>query len=321
MQAPPAAASDPPDIGATSPVGRTERLRESAKVVVAEPRPPRVERRHERVRVLELLQDPLRPDAAGEVVCERPAHALEDGRPQQQLAHLGRLALEHLSHEVAGDSPLAAGELGDEALGVGRPCERDRGEPQAGGPALGPLVQQRHAGVRELDAGGAEELARLLHGEAQIVGPQLGQLAGQAEPVKAELWLLAGRERDVELRRRSLDQPLERRERVVRAELVQVVDHEQRRGVQQREVAEQPLERRVAVHGRCRLDALDQVVGTRERIVHGEPEPLAVALVALDRDPRDAVRRPGRLDPRAQQHGLAAPGRRADEDDAACLGR
>ena len=57
--------------------------------------------------------------------------------------HLRRLALQHLRHQVAGHRALAAGELPHEALRVGMPGERDRRQPQAGGPSLGALVQQR----------------------------------------------------------------------------------------------------------------------------------------------------------------------------------
>ena len=112
-------------------------------MVVAKPRPPGVERGDERVRVLELLQDPLRARAAGEDVGQRPADPLEHRGAQQQLAHLRRLALQHLRQQIARHGALAAGELGDEPLGIGMAGERDRGQPQAGGPALGPLVQQR----------------------------------------------------------------------------------------------------------------------------------------------------------------------------------
>ena len=87
--------------------------------VVAKPGAARVDRAHEGVGLLELLQDPLRTRGTGEEVGQRPAHPVEDRGPQQKLADLRRLALEHLRHQVAADVPLAAGELAHEPLWSG----------------------------------------------------------------------------------------------------------------------------------------------------------------------------------------------------------
>ena len=95
----------------------------------------------------------LRTRAAGQRVGERAADPLEHRRAQQQVAYLRRLALQHLRQQVARDGALAAGELGDEALRIGVSGERDRGQPQAGGPPLGPLVEPRHGRVGERDPG------------------------------------------------------------------------------------------------------------------------------------------------------------------------
>ena len=140
------------------------------QVVVAKPRPPHVERGDERARVLEALQDRFRTRAAGQRVGERAADALEDRRAQEQVAHLRRLVLQHLRQQVARHSALAAGELGHEALRVGVPSKRDRRQSQARRPAFGPLVEQRHGRVGERHSARVQQLARLLHGEAQIVG-------------------------------------------------------------------------------------------------------------------------------------------------------
>ena len=87
------------------------------------------------------MQQPRAVAAAGEEVGERAVDALEDAGAQQQPAHLGRLAREHLAEQVVGDGPLAARELGDEAVGRVVAGERHRGQAQAGRPALGALVQ------------------------------------------------------------------------------------------------------------------------------------------------------------------------------------
>ena len=79
------------------------------QVVVAKPRAPDVERGHERVGVLELLQDaPPTPSAPVRSSASGPLTRSSDRGAQQQIPHLGRLALQHLGQQVAGHGPLAA---------------------------------------------------------------------------------------------------------------------------------------------------------------------------------------------------------------------
>ena len=113
------------------------------QVVVAEPGAGGVERGDERVLVFEPLEDRLGSGAAGERIGQRAADALEDRRAQEQVAYLRRLALEHLGEEVARHGPLAAGELGHEALRVRVRGQRDRRQAQTGRPSLGAFVQRR----------------------------------------------------------------------------------------------------------------------------------------------------------------------------------
>ncbi len=118
------------------------------QVVVAEPGTPGVERHDERVRVREFQQDPLRARAAGQHVGQLAVDPVEQGGAQQQILDVGWLALQHLRDQVLRDRAVAAGELRDEPLGVGVTSQGDRREPQARGPPLRPLVQQRRPGLR-----------------------------------------------------------------------------------------------------------------------------------------------------------------------------
>ena len=88
-------------------------------MVIAEPPALGIEGQDERVRVLEVQQDPLRARVAGEQVSQFPVDTIEQGGPQQQLLDVVRLALQHLGEQVLRDRPIAARELRDEALGVG----------------------------------------------------------------------------------------------------------------------------------------------------------------------------------------------------------
>jgi hypothetical protein len=54
------------------------------------------------------------------------------------------------------------------------PGERDRREPETRRPSLGALVQQRQVRIRQRDPGLRQQLARLLPGEAESRGADLG---------------------------------------------------------------------------------------------------------------------------------------------------
>jgi hypothetical protein len=160
------------------------------------------------------------------MVRQRAAHPFEQRRPQQQLAHVGRLALEHLGHEVGGDGPLAARELAHEAVRLGASGEREGGQPQPGGPALGPVAEEREALRGQLDAAAREQLARLLGAEGQIGGAELGEHPGHPQPVQAQAGIVAGAQHQPGRRREVLDEDLEQIQGLRRSELVQVVDHQ-----------------------------------------------------------------------------------------------
>ena len=155
------------------------------QVVVAKPRALGVERDDERVRVLELQQDPFRARAAGQQIGQLAVDPIEQGGAQQQLLDVVGLALQHLGEQVLGDRAVAAGELRDETLRVGVTGQGDRREPQARGPPFGPLVQQRRPGLGQRDPRGVEQLAGFALGEAQVGRADLGQLAGQAQLMQA----------------------------------------------------------------------------------------------------------------------------------------
>ena len=129
-------------IGLAAPKLEQQDIREQR--VVAEPRSLRVDRNDERVRVLQLEERPLRAARSGEAIGERAADPLQDRGAEQELLDPFGLSLEDLGQQVVRHRPLAAGELGDEPLGVRVTRERHRGEPQARDPPLGPC--QEHGG-------------------------------------------------------------------------------------------------------------------------------------------------------------------------------
>ena len=118
------------------------------QTVVAEPGPRRVQRHHERVRLLQLLQDPLAARTPRQGVGQLAVHPLQHAGPQQQPPHLLVLPLQHLGQQVLGHRPFAAGELGREPVRVVVPGQRQRRQPQPCRPPLGPLIQQSPAPAR-----------------------------------------------------------------------------------------------------------------------------------------------------------------------------
>ena len=260
---------------------------------------------------------------AGHRVGQAPADPVEDRRAQQQLAHLRRLALQHLRHQVAGDGPLAAGELAHEPLRVRVPGERDRRQAQAGGPSLGPLVKQRHRLVRELDPARPQQLARLLEGEAQVRFSDLGQLAGEAQAVQVQLRLGAARQHDPQARR-GAGRGTAPATAAPRATGARAGRRSPARAALQanegRPAAARPRPRReIPASGRAARRSRRSPPASAS--ITDEPEVLRVSFARLDRDPRRLLGEPVGLEPRAHQHRLAAARGSADENHTVGRGR
>jgi hypothetical protein len=80
----------------------------SEQGMVAEPGPLPVERDHERVRLLQLPQDPPRSGATGQQVRELAVDALQHRCSHQQPLDLLWLAFQNLGQQVLGHRSLAA---------------------------------------------------------------------------------------------------------------------------------------------------------------------------------------------------------------------
>jgi hypothetical protein len=181
-------------------------------------------------------------------------------------------------------------------------------------------VQHGNARLRQRDPRCVEQLACLLQREPQVGGPDLGQLAREAQAMQAEMGIVARREHDVERRRQAGQQQLELGERVGRAQLVQVVDHEHDALVKRGQIGDQALDHRAAVELRRGCGLLDRRVAVHcgpQRLDHRAPEALCVFLSTLDRSPGDAPSKLPMVDPGGQQQRLPAARRRRDNRDAA----
>src|SRR5690606_4488917 len=103
------------------------------------------------------------------------------------VADLLRLPVEDLVEQEVGHVPVAAGEALDELVDVPAAGQRQRGEVQAGRPALGPLDQALDLPAVELHGREAgEEVDGLVDIEAQVGLPQLDDLADEADAVELD---------------------------------------------------------------------------------------------------------------------------------------
>ena len=198
-------------------------------------------------------------------------------------------------------------------------AERHRGEPQAGGPALGALVQQLDVGGRQVQRELlVEQLLGLAGAELQLGRADLDQLARRAQPGERERRVDAGGDRDLQVARRVLEQERDRAVDELVVQLVVVVEHEHDAVGQLGELVDQPREH----HG------VDRRPGVRQRGEHAAAEPgqdraqggddvapeaHGVVVRGIERDPRE--RPVGALrPPPLGEHGRLAPaGGRADE--------
>ena len=84
--------------------------------------------------------------------------------------------------------------------------ERERGQTQPRGPALGPAMELGQTVVVEPDVRRLQQLARLGEAEPQIGLANLRELTGQAQSVEPELRVVARRQHDTELLRAARDE-------------------------------------------------------------------------------------------------------------------
>jgi hypothetical protein len=74
-----------------------------------------------------------------------------------------------------------------------------------------------------------EQRPRLIDAELQIGGPDLGQLPLQPPPVQAQPYFPPGDEHEPQIRRCAYQHQLQLSQRLGRAQLVHIVDHEPER--------------------------------------------------------------------------------------------
>jgi hypothetical protein len=283
------------------------------QVVIAEPGLRRVQRHHERARLLQILQHPLPARPSGQQVGQLAVDPVQHAGAQQQPPHLLGLPVQHLGQQVLRHRPLGAGELRREPLRIRMPGQRQRRQPQPGRPPLRPVHQQPQRRVGQPYSRRRRQLSRLGHGEPQIIGADLGQLPLQPQPVQPQPHVMPRRQHQPQLLRRAHHQQLQLPPRHVRAQLMHVIDDQPQPVRQRRQIRQQPLGDRPPIQIRRRRQ-LPHQPRPRDRLAqraqHRQPEPLRIPLISPHRHPRGAPGQARLADPGPQQHRLAAARRR-----------
>ena len=244
-----------------------------------------------------------------------------------------RLALQHLGQQVAGHGPLAAGELGHEALRVGMPGERDRRQPQPGRPALRALVEPRRRRRRTARPRLPASSACVSASEKRRSAPRISVSSpGQPQAMQAEARVLARGQHDAQPWRaagpgtRSSQRSASAERSSCRSSITSTAGSSS----DARSDSSCSTTRLAAEARRRRRPARPPPpTAAASASITRQPEPLRVLLAALDRHPRDAVRaaRPPRPTSaaapscRCRRARRRAPPRRRPRRTAARTGR
>ena len=223
------------------------------------------------------------------------------------------LPVEHLGQQVLRHRPFTAGKLGREPVRVRVPGQRERRQPQPRRPALGALIQQLEGWAGQLYPGRFEQRPRLLAGKAQVGRADLGELPRQPQPVQTQPQIVAGGEHEPQPGGSAHHQQLQLAQRLLRAQLVQVIDHQPDPVLQRGQIGQQSFDDHPAVQIRCRHQGPHQLrPGGRfpQRAEYGKPEPLRVTFLALHWYPRGESGQVRLGDPGSQQERLPASGGR-----------
>ena len=166
-----------------------------------------IQRRDKEVCLFQFLQRRLAVALAGERITQRPAQTVQHRRSQKEIQRAFRSLVENLLGQIAHDVPVAARERLDETGDVVAALHGERGDLQAGDPALGARFQRLDL-VRRKDQshGPGKKNARLFRRKTQLVGSQFGQLIVGAQARQRQRWIDAGRDGQMQVVRQVLDQ-------------------------------------------------------------------------------------------------------------------
>ena len=154
---------------------------------------------HEEVRRGEFGERRGAAPATGQGVGELGGHDVQHADPHQEVEQFRGQPVDHFVQQVRGHRVVVARERVDEAGGVGHALQLEGGQPQPGGPALGPLDEPIDVLGVQVDLEPVEQGAGLVRSEGEVGGSDLAEHPGQAQPVQRPGRVPAGCDHEPEI--------------------------------------------------------------------------------------------------------------------------
>ena len=178
----------------------------------------------------EFVEQPVGVGAVGQLGGERSRHGGAHAHHAQEVLRVRVQTVEDLAGQVLGDRALVARELGEEGGGVVGAAQRERGQPQAGCPAIRARMQTpRPAPGVSARPVAFSRAAVSSSGEPQDVGAELVQPTLQPQPGDRDRRVGPAGEDEPHAPSAGADQPGEVAQDLTAGQLVHVVEHEAHR--------------------------------------------------------------------------------------------
>ncbi|MCY1218547.1 hypothetical protein D9M68_442290 [compost metagenome] len=200
------------------------------ETVVAVPVALGVEREQQQVGALEVVEHLARVAAAGERIAQRCAELAEHAGVEQEGAAGAGLPREDVFGKELAQFQVRAGERCDKGRVVAALLQRQRGEVDRRGPALGAAVQRGDVVVAQRQAAAAaQQLGGLLQRKAQRGRRDLQQLAARTQAPQAQFRRGPGPGHQRAARWQRRDQLLQEVERGRAMQRFEIVQHDRER--------------------------------------------------------------------------------------------
>ena len=196
------------------------------KVVEPEPRPGPVEGDDELVGRGQVGEPLGAVVDAADLVDQRSGEAVEDRHLEEPATFVRVDRVEELVGEVVGDELVAAVEGLDEVVDVVLAAQGQAGEHEPSGPTLRAVMEALDGVWAQSGGFGVEEPPRFVSVEAEVVGPDLGELVADAEPSEPERRVHTGRQHEDQVRGSERDEAFDAAMHVGVGHEVVVVDHQ-----------------------------------------------------------------------------------------------
>ena len=298
------------------------------QMVIAIPVAVVVKRHREDIPLLQALQDRHavicvfgwgRQRVGQHCIAQIGAHPVEDRGVEQEALDRLRLTPDDLRHQVIHDIAIAAGEGGDEALGVGAALQRESGHLESGHPAFRASLQQRQVLGRKPQAHDlSQKSVGLVDAELQVSGADFRDQPAAAEARERERRVGAGCDHEARIGGQMVNDIFEGLMDGAVINDVIVVEHDHQARWRCAQGVEQEHQHLL---GRWWLNRMQRRGGrgaqSRRRDIHGGEQVLEeaenVVVVLVERKPGDAIIAGQRVDRGVEQCRLAETGRRRDQ--------